>query len=360
MEVSVSTEANDPRWDEFLGKDACGEFPQSSAWGRYKQTQGWNCTRVTVRRHGCIAGGGQLLWRPTRFGLRVGYVSKGPVAQGEEIRILDAAFSEIIKIARRLRITALIVQPPGFSRLTSSRLQPPLFLQNRVMRIITATIRIDVSGGMSAVEKRLRRTTRKHVRSAVKGGVRVREGEEKDLDLFFRLMQETCRRRNVAPNPPDVAALRALWKTSGRGLHCRLTFAEHQGRALGGLFCIGFGSTLELWKKGSLADSHHKHPMELLYYDAFDWAASQGYSFCDLGGVSRPVAERTIDGQDLSLEQKHSSDFFKLGFGGSPVLLPEARLHFPNPAVSFCYRLLTVHPGTEKWFRRLSKSLSAG
>jgi hypothetical protein len=359
LAVSVSSAFEDSAWDAFLQSSPFGEFPQSSVWARYKHTDGWRCSRTLVKRDQRIAGGFQVLWRPTRFG-RIGYAGKGPVAQAEDPEMVDALVEMLAETTRRLRLAALVVQPPGRSRLTPARLQAPVFLPNRIQSIITATLVVDVTAGMPTIEAGMRRTTRQLLRKGIRSGVTVREGFEKDLETFFHLMLKTCERQNVSPNPSSAAALKALWQASGGAAGCRLTLAEHGGKAIGGLFCIAFGKVLALWKKGSIPDRLGLHPMESLYHDAFAWAASRGFHFCDFLSLQRRTAECLLRKLPLTGEQKHSRDIFNLGFGGTPVLLPEAYLHIPNPLLALGYRLLASTPFTLGWLKKAVRTLEAG
>lgn len=359
MNVAVSTALEDPAWDEFLSSTPLGEFPQSSAWARYKQVSGWECTRAVLKRDQRIVAGFQVLWRRTRFG-RIGYVSKGPVVEAEAPEATDAAGGLLAQAASQLGLAGLVVQPPGRSRLVSSRLPSATFAPNKLLGVITATLMVDTSDGMEAVEARMRRTTRQLMRRSIRNRVTVREGSEEDLETFFHLMLKTCERQKVAPNPSSVAALKALWKASGGTTLCRLTLSEIGGDAIGGLFCIGFGKVLTLWKKGTLPDRLHQHPMELLYHEALTWAHSHGYHLCDFLALARQTAEALINGLPLSAEQRASRDTFNLGFGGTPMLLPEAYLHFPNPALSLGYRLLTGNSFTLGWIKKAAQKLENG
>jgi len=161
-----------------------GEYPQSSAWARCKQTAGWNFLRHANRCEGRIAGGFQLLWRQTRCG-RIGYVSKGPVAWREEPEAVSNLVRSLIVAAKRLRLSALVVQPPGRSRLLPRQLSLSGFLTNRVLEVVTATLVLDLSIGMAAVESRMRKTSLKHLRSALRRGVEVREGKREDLESLL-------------------------------------------------------------------------------------------------------------------------------------------------------------------------------
>jgi len=353
MNVSVTSALDDPDWDRFLQTIPQGEFEQGCCWAKYKQTAGWQCSRALIREDREIIGGFQLLWRPTRFG-RIGYVSRGPVAAAETRETVERLVDLLIESARRLRLAAMVVHPPARSRHTASRLPPDLFAPNRMLGIITATLFLDVSNGLDAVEAQMSKNTRKHIRQAAKKGITVREGSKEDIGEFFRLMLETCRRQNTRPNPPTESAMRALWNAwIGSGVR-RLTIAEYESRPVSALFCMGWGDVLTLWKKGSLPEHFHGTPMELLYYETFLWAHRQGYRYCNFGGVGRRTAETLIQGLPLSDQQKRSRDFFNLKFRGIPVLLPEAYLHFSNPLAHRAYRFLMKNEWAMRYLNKFS------
>jgi lipid II:glycine glycyltransferase (peptidoglycan interpeptide bridge formation enzyme) len=74
----ISSEQEDRQWDMFLQENPSGQFQQSTFWAKTKSVNGWRPIRVVLTRGERIAGGFQLLLRPSRWG-EIGYVSKGPV-----------------------------------------------------------------------------------------------------------------------------------------------------------------------------------------------------------------------------------------------------------------------------------------
>lgn len=353
MTVSVTSALEDPDWDRFLKSIPQGEFEQGCCWARYKQAAGWQCSRTLIRQDQQIVGGFQLLWKATRFG-RIGYVSRGPVAAAETRETVDRLVELLVESAQRLRLAAMVVHPPARSRHTASRLPPDRFAPNRLLGIITADLFLNVSSGMGAVEAQMSKTTRSDIRQAARRGITVREGGEEDIGTFFRLMLETCRRQNVKPNPPTESAVRALWDASQAWRGYRLTIAEYERRPISALLCRCWGDAVTIWKKGSLPEHLHRHPMELLYHETFLWAHRQGYRYCNFGGVERRTAETLIQGLPLSDNQKRSRDFFHLKFGGNPVLFPEAYLHFSNPLARRAYRLLAKNEWALRYLNKFS------
>ena len=350
FEVTTTSSLEDKEWDAFLGSIPLADFQQFSGWAEAKSAEGWTVVRVVIRQGEEIQGGFQLLWRTSRVG-RLGYVSHGPVLPGQGERASRRMVELLKETAADLSLVALIAQPPRTGREVERQLDEMGFLPNRVYRIITATWITPVTEGMAAVEAGMRRSTRRTLRQARKRGVTVQKAGADDLEIFFELMAESCRRQGTSPNPASIERLGDLWRAFGDGGLCRLTLAVHEGRPVAGLFCLCCGARVHVWKKGTLAEALPLHPMELLYHDALQWAEREGYEACDFEAASRETAEALLDGQPLTDEMIKSRDFYNIGFGGHPELLPEARLWIRNPFLRQIYRLTACAPAGSRLLR---------
>jgi CelD/BcsL family acetyltransferase involved in cellulose biosynthesis len=344
MDLFGSTIAeDDPEWDQFVENSPFGEFQQTSAWARYKQKAGWRLLRILLRQGGRIAGGAQILWRQTRLG-RIGYISKGPVVSDPQGMTFAALAKELTHVARQNRLAALIVQPPSRDRSADEGLRRNHFSQSPLVDTITASLQVDVSVDVTSIEAAMNKTSRKHVRQATRKKIAVRQGGEEDIGDFFRLMCETAERIGVRPNPSSAEALRELYRALRGDDHCRLTFAELDNRRLAGLFCIRFKDIVYVWKKGSNPEDLKHHPVDLLYHEAFCWAHTKKFRCCDFCSMDRTIAENLQNGMPLTKEQLASRDFYNLGFGGKPILMPGAYAHFPNPLARLAHHGLIKNP----------------
>lgn len=358
MQLTVSNSLDEPEWDRFLQANPLGEFQQTTAWAKFKQASGWNCARTVLKKNQRVVGGFQLLWRRTRLGT-IGYVSKGPVSENEDSQAVDALVEHLVLAARSVRLRAMIVQPPSLSRQTAPRLKAHMFAPDRLMDINTASFQVDVSGGKDAIFGGMSRTKRQMVRQAIRREVSVREGNEHDIDGFFQLMLKTSQRQGVPPNPPNKESLHRFWKAFGGDERCHLFLAERNGRMIGGLFCFHFRDTLYGWRKGADPEDLKHHPIELLYYESFLWANNKGFRFVDFCSLDRNMAETIINGVPLSEEQKASRDFFHMGFGGRPVIMPKAYLYFANPLLRGFYQASIKNRLVLDWLRKKTKRLEA-
>ncbi len=323
-------------------KTPMGQFQQSSMWAQVKDVDGWESLRVVATLKDHIAGGFQILWRNTRLG-RIGYASKGPVAVPETQSLIERLVILMGDQARKNNILGLLVQPPDDSQITSDILGRHHFIRSNPMGVIETTLLVDVSKGKEALDEGMSRKTRRNVRLANHSGVTIREGTEKDVDLFFNLMSATCERQGVKPNPPTEEALHQLWLTFSEH-HClRVTFAEYHHEVFAGSLNIVFGKKVNLWKKGWNFKYPDRYPNDLLYYEILHWACSNKFNHCDFIAFDRSIADALQKGVPLSDAQEKSRHIFNLRFGGVPKLLPPARIWIANPLLRFSYENILIH-----------------
>jgi CelD/BcsL family acetyltransferase involved in cellulose biosynthesis len=340
--VCTSDNLADPAWDAFLERTPLGQFQQSSLWSQAKQVEGWRPVRVTFRAGDRIVGGFQILERRTRWGVKIGYVSKGPVMASEDPATLDYFLAQLKATAKARRLLALVVQPPDCSQIGAEPLERHGFLPNGLVDVIAATLRVDLAAGWDVLEKGFRRTLRQEMRQGVKAGVSVREGSGKDIAAFFDMMSDTCRRLGAVPNPKSVASLDALWQAMAPGKRIRLTIAERAGEPIAGLLSIACGRTLTFWKKGSTEQGRLCHADKVLFSEGIAWACGNGLAQCDFLSFSEDAARALLRGEPMPEEAKRTRDFLHLGFGGTPVLLPESRVLAPNVLLRGVYGLVNA------------------
>lgn len=333
--VWISKEIEDPCWDEFLKLTSLGQFQQSTIWARAKHSEGWKPVRVMFTSED-VVGGFQLLERSSWWG-KIGYVTKGPVIVPERSLLMRYASETLRKVAEIEGLRALVAQAPDLCQPMQDSLAADGFKPDVLTSVNGATWVTELSGDFEAIEQRMRKSTRKQIREAKKRGVTIREGGREEISTFFQLMLSTCRRQGVKPNPVDEGTMLALWDAASPTRGIRLTLAECSGQTLAGLVCILFGSTASFWKKGWTSLHGQLHPNELLTHEMLRWVHSHGYHVADFTALDVEIALRMFKGQHLSAEQERSRHMFNIKFGGSALLLPEARVYFPNPLIRWAY-----------------------
>jgi hypothetical protein len=329
----------DNHWDKFLQESPLGQFQQSAIWSQTKNTEGWNPVRVVLTVDEELVGGFQMLWRSSWRG-RIGYVSKGPVVLPGFPELAEFATDLLQQLTHSERLRGLVVQPPDLCKQMAANLAMRGFDFNMLVGVNEATCIVDLGDGFEGIEQRMSKWTRKKIRQALNRGIRIREGEKKDVKTFFELMLSTCRRQGVEPAPGDERTILALWDAAQPTQGIRLTFAEHEGKPLAGLVCILFGQTVSFWKKGWTSSDGRLHPNEPLMQEMLKWSSSRGYRFADFCALDKEMAVAMVSGEPLSPEQESSRHMFNVRLGGRPRLLPESKVYFPDPGIRLAYRVI--------------------
>ncbi len=337
---SVSDEADDPEWDEFVLKHPDPHHEQTSMWGRIRRPYGWRAVRLVARVDGRIVGGVQILERRIARFFTVGYVPRGPLL-GEAADI-PLVIGELKRVARARGLTYLAVSLPFFGHALLPALEQGGFmvrpdgLPPAVWAKATAIISLerDEEAIMAAISA----TKRKQIRRAQKAGIVVRHGTQADLPAFAELLEALCRRKGVSSNIPLGKGLDLLWETLEPRGHLKLLMAELNGTPLSALLLVSVGEWVRAWRIGWDGQHEKECPSHLIYWEGIRWARQIGAKHFDLLGIDARDASELLAGRDRSAPYHHQTTYAKMGFGGQPVLMPGEYCYFPNPVLRFLFR----------------------
>ena len=173
-----------------------------------------------------------------------------------------------------------------------------------------------------------------------KNAIIFREGDESELGIFFVLMLETCRRQKVSPNPPSENVLKTMWQLFHPKGYLRLFFLHHRDELVSGGLAVTLGDRFLCWKTGWSGKHGNMEPNKALYWYLIKWAkAKKSYRYIDFGSVNRKTALLMKQKEIFPKEIIKTPAFFKLGFGGEVVYLPEASVYIPNVMLNSLYRI---------------------
>lgn len=334
------------RWERFLASHPLGQYQQSVRWARVKQGDGWSARLKTWTSGHELAGGFLMLVKKTRLG-RLGFVNKGPVLREETPEFINEALNRLVRTAQEEQLRGLIVQPPDFSKIRREHLHRHGFSLRAVPGIIDATLIASLEGGAEAIYKRLGSTARNEARRAMERGVRVVEGDQADLPVFFDLMCQSCVRQKVRPNPSSVQALRLRWEAFGHDI--KLLFADVGNERIAGLLLLRFADRCTFEKKGWNEKYPKCFPNTLLYVEAMRKAAEWGCRSADFGAMDRSLAERILKEGTAPGELAATRHSFHYRLGGMPVLLPPAQIRVWPRFLTGCMDFCLAWPRLSRW-----------
>ncbi|MBU3948340.1 MAG: peptidoglycan bridge formation glycyltransferase FemA/FemB family protein [Proteobacteria bacterium] len=339
----ISPDSIDSQWDSFVESASEGRHEQLSLWSQVKSMDGWNYIRVVITDQIRIIGGFQLLWIPKRFFGRIAYVSQGPVIIDNNQSAIKFVIEQLKALVKKHKIRAVIVQPACHSDNISVQLLKKGFLPNILYKkIINTTLQIDLGKDEDELLKQMtvmNRMKRRNIRKSEAAGIEFREGCETELDVFFNLMSETCKRQGVLPNPPDENHLKIIWRLFNSKGYLKLFFIKYKGEPVSGGLAITVGDRFIFWKTGWSGKYNEIRPNDAIYWNLIKYANTRGYRYIDFVSIDRNTALYIKQNKALPQEIMQTSTFFKMGFGGNIVYLPEPAVYIPSLLLSCLYHI---------------------
>jgi lipid II:glycine glycyltransferase (peptidoglycan interpeptide bridge formation enzyme) len=333
--VRVCDAPDDPEWDDFLEQAPGSAYPQTSCWGRVCASMGWRPVRVVVSDGARVVAGAQILTRPLPVGGNFGLVSRGPVISDDRPDLVGLVFDQMLALGRANKVQYLVVYAPSDGDWMCGELAQRGLRPSPHQIDYTATVRIDLQPELDELLARMRRATRRHLRSADKHVVAVRRGSEADLPIFNHLKDVHSARLGYTRRAEGYYT--ELWRALAPRGHVELFIAEYEGEPVSAALSIPFGDTCYSLEQPWSGEHGNLRSNELLEWHMFRWAKSEGYRFFDLMGVQRSAAEAMLAGEGKPSNML-TAESFKLAFGGDLVLLPQGYDHIYNPVVRFTYR----------------------
>jgi len=345
-QTRLSAAMEDKVWDAFLRQTEAGDLLQSSKWAQLKHKTGWQVRRLVVERDGRIMAGAQLLLRPLSFPLgKIAYVPRGPVLATDEPELAQLVLDRLQAVARAQRLRLLIVQPPQRYEALAQHLTANPFHSTRIKIAPRSTLRINLRASEDEILGQMRPSTRANVRRSIRKGMVVRQGDEADLGIFMRLHAASSQRQGFSTASEEYYAhMWRLFAPSGQGV---LLISEFEGEPVSAMLAVGFGKVVWAKRFGWSGAQRKRYPNEGLLWATMKWAKAQGYHWFDQDGVKWEAAEALANDQPIPESAKKSASYFKLGFGGQPVLFPKAHIYLYNPILRFGYT--SLFPKLARW-----------
>ncbi len=262
---------------------------------------------------------------------------RGPVLSADEPELAQLVLDTLQAVARAQRLQLLIVQPPQqyetFERLATSQ-----FLPTQVKIAPRSTLRIDLRASEEEILAQMRKGTRTSIRRSSHKGIVVRQGNEADLGIFMQLHAASSQRQGFSTASEEYYAhMWRLFAPSDKGV---LLISEYEGEPVSAMLAVGFGKIVWAKRFGWSGAQRTRAPNEGLLWAVIKWSKSQGYHWFDQDGVKWEAVEALANNHPLPESVKKSASYFKLGFGGQPVLFPKAVAYIYNPALRFIYSSL--------------------
>lgn len=320
----------DPAWDALVEGTPGGDLAQTTLWAASRRQLGFRCYRIAVMASDRkLVGGCMLYAKRVMRGVWLGSIPRGPLVFADWANAPLMLVREAIALACRHGIWFLGAQPPEGGTSVDAALVATGFRLGVPSIAPEATLRLDLRLTDDELLAAMSSMRRRNIRKALRAQFEVRE--DPDIELFHRLHSLTAARQGFAPI--GLRNLRAQWNALAPGGHCAALVVRHRDSPIAGLWLTRFAGTVTFKLAGWDAANAPANANEALHWAAIQWARQSGAHTYDLGGFDRRSAERIIGNMRLDEGFQQTPSYFKMGFGGAPVLLPQARFIFTNRLV---------------------------
>ncbi|MGH3086803.1 MAG: lipid II:glycine glycyltransferase FemX [Rubrobacteraceae bacterium] len=266
-EVAVFREVKErEEWNGAVG-GLGGSILQSWEWGEFRRHHGWRPLRLLGDE-----GAAQVLLRELPGLGSLAYAPHGPVvSEGSDIEEVVESVSERTKgegaclIDVEPRVSEDKAIGADFEKIES--IQPRCTFVLDVLE--------DADEQLAAFPK----DTRYGVRRAGREGIEAGPSEERDLEKFMDLHEDTARRQEFAVRP------REYYRRFMRELPAKLIVAKREGELLAGAVILTFGEEAYYFYGASTRQGDNLYASYLTQFEALSAAREQGAKRYDMYGV---------------------------------------------------------------------------
>ena len=309
-------------WDLLAEAFPHACFMQSSSWAAFKEREGYRVYFAGLRKAGRLVGGMILYAYPEYRGPALLAAPGGPVLPPEHYAVgmlLLTRFSA--SLAGRLGIAALRIEPAvpldGGDRLSVAAMLGELGYVRAPADILPAeTWLVDLRQSESTLLAGMRPKGRYNIGVARRHGVQVRfSHDERDIPLFYRIFEETARRKRFFGEP--YAHFINLCQTLFAAGMAELGFASLGDGTLAAILVVYWAGRATYLYGGRSFEHDRVMAPYLLHWEAMLRAKHRGCRLYDFYGYT------TDPGHSYFPFSR-----FKKQFGGFPVTCPGAHDHY--------------------------------
>lgn len=322
----------DPEWDEFVASHPFGDIVQSSLWALTKRAIGQTPVLVTLRNgNGAIVGGLMAVEYKFKRLIRVGIVSKGPLARDNDRETMATTVNALLASKWRKKLMGLIIQPPEGAEHFENVLEGLGFKHGALAIGIEATARVNLLRDEAEILAGFSSSGRRHVRKGATQGIVVEQSDH--VEGFHRLYSASAMRKGFRPISLDY--LKSQWELLSPGGHVAIMAAKYGGKTHAAIWLTIFGGTVTYKFPGwdsSLPSP--KYLNEHLHWETMRWAKRNGARCYDFGGFNREAAENIANGLSMPPGFESTHNLFKYGFDPHPAIFPKAQFMVGTPGLN--------------------------
>ena len=274
-----------------------GGFLQSNLWEKFQNSVGKKTFRINEGGFSCLAIEHQLPIVGKYF-----FVPRAPILLDENNFNLKKFLKKLKEVAKENSIGWIRLEPQSFEdlELIKKALENEYEIKkSKKNHEPNQTLMLDISGGKEGTLSEMKPKTRYNIRLCQKKGVNIfMSRDEKDIEDFLNLLDETARRDGIKNHPKDY--YRKILKNIPSE-HMELILAKFDGEIISGALVVFYGE-VAVYLHGASSDKMRNLMAPFgVQWKAIELAKEKGCRKYDFGGVSMatekyPQVKKSWDG----------------------------------------------------------------
>jgi len=313
--------------------DKAASFLQSGFWGSFKAQFGWEAFafRTVWKTESNKQEEKTLLVLRRRFApvFALAYVPWGPELPASVP--CQNALEELAKcLKEKLPKDTVFIRfdPPWLLDSNGQSTIPPSFIRAEADIQPPDSVILDLTQPMDIIIENMKPKWRYNYRLALKKGVKVRQADKSEIEIFYTLLEETSKRDKIAIH--DLEYYKSLFYVNYDAPDIRVYFAEYEKDTLAGIVTLFRGADAVYLYGASSDNKRNLMPAYALQLKAIEDAKNYGCINYDFFGIP-PSTDTAHPMSGLYL--------FKTGFGGKIIHRPGS---WDYPYNNIFYRIFRI------------------
>jgi lipid II:glycine glycyltransferase (peptidoglycan interpeptide bridge formation enzyme) len=344
LKVVHSAKTQSDAWHQFLIAND-GSYLQSLTW-----TENDNFSMellLLLRGDEIVAGCQYQLIKYPIIGWTA-YIYHGPCYSNNHPEILETLAKEIKKLISHHNIHFITLAPnihqdeftrhlkeQGF-KIKSPHLPPS--------SIVKSTLILNLEQSIDDIYKQVKKSRRNSIRKSLSSPITYKMGSKVDLPVFYKLMMDTCIRRNSKPLVASYSKMEQLYNALDTNNWVVMHLAIVEEQIICASLGITFGKTYRNWFWGWDGQYANYNISDGIDWHTINWAKENGFSFYDfvhVDAISAEAIESTAPvPENIKTRDHFGSTFYKMQFGGRVMHYPPAFCLFSHSVL--CLLINTV------------------
>lgn len=330
MEARILNKSEKFLWERFIADYPFATIHQTAEWGEFQSSipsrgKYWI---IILEKDNKIVGGTLLVRHKMGKGFCWLYTPRGPLINFEDSEHSEKLLSAIKAIATQEKAIFLRIDPP-----TNEKIKLKDFQEVNWGFQPEHTLILDLTKSEENLLSEMKPKGRYNIKLAEKKGVKIRKADlanpqqfQKDIDGYYRLLQETTQRDKFSAHPKEFYQNLLTHLRDNAALY----LAEYEGEIIAAAIITYFQDTVTYYY--GVSGNQHRNLMApyLLHWKIIQEAKQNGYKVYDFFGIA-PADAKNHPWQGVTE--------FKQKFGGHEISYPKAQEYPFRKIIYSLYRL---------------------